>query len=248
MEARIIRIAETDSTNRWLRDDEPVEDRSLTVCVADYQTAGRGCGTNTWESERGENLLFSIRCHPVGLEAKGQFLLSVGMAVVLRDVLRKMLPDEFMVSIKWPNDIYVDHRKIAGMLIENQLRGGMVSRSIIGVGLNVNQAEFTSGAPNPVSMYQLLGRRFDRERMLDDIIKRFGAFLSGLHDEDLMQEWFDDYKRSLYRRTGFYYYRDEQGEFEAELVGVESSGRLLLRKKGETSEQAYSFKEVAFVL
>lgn len=248
MKTKIIRIAETDSTNRWLRDYEPAEGEEMTVCVADYQTAGRGCGTNSWESERGKNLLFSLGCHSIDLEANRQFLLSVGMSVVLRDVLQETLPVACKVSVKWPNDIYVGDRKIAGMLIENQLRGGKVCRSIIGVGLNVNQAEFRSDAPNPVSVFQLLGRYCDKEHMLDAIVERFGTFLNGLHDEELMGDWFAGYRESLYRREGFYSYRDAEGEFEAELVTVEPSGRLVLRERGETGVRAYSFKEVAFVL
>lgn len=248
MKTKIIRLAETDSTNRWLRDYEPAEGEEITVCVADYQTAGRGCGTNSWESERGKNLLFSLACHSVDLEANRQFLLSVGMSVVLRDVLQETFPDACEVSVKWPNDIYVGDRKIAGMLIENQLRGGKVCRSIIGVGLNVNQAEFRSDAPNPVSVVQLLGRCCDKEQMLEAIVERFSSFLSSLSDKELMEEWFADYRKSLYRREGFYSYRDAKGEFEAELVNVEPGGRLVLRKKEETGERVYAFKEVAFVL
>ena len=248
MKTKIIRIAETDSTNRWLRDYKPAEDKEMTVCVADYQTAGRGCGTNSWESERGENLLFSLLCHPVGLEANRQFLLSVGISVILRDILEEILGGRGAVSIKWPNDIYVDNRKISGMLIENQLRGGKVCQSIIGVGVNVNQTVFTSGAPNPVSVSQLLGRRCDKEQMLESVVRRFGEFLCGIADEDMMEAWFDNYKQSLYRRVGFYRYSDVQGEFDAELVTVEPSGRLVLRERGKTGVRAYSFKEVAFVL
>ena len=248
MKTKIIRIAETDSTNRWLRDYKPAEDEEMTACVAEYQTAGRGCGTNSWESERGENLLFSLLCHPVGLEANRQFLLSVGMSVVLRDILEEIFRDRGAVSIKWPNDIYVDNRKISGMLIENQLRGGKVCQSIIGVGVNVNQTVFTSGAPNPVSVSQLLGHRCDKEQMLESVVSRFGEFLCGIADEDMMEAWFDNYKQSLYRRVGFHRYSDAQGEFDAELVTVEPSGRLMLRERGETGVRAYSFKEVAFVL
>jgi BirA family biotin operon repressor/biotin-[acetyl-CoA-carboxylase] ligase len=84
--------------------------------------------------------------------------------------------------------------------------------------------------------------------MLEAIVERFSGFLSGLSDEKLIEEWFSDYRKSLYRREGFYSYRDAEGEFEAELVNVESGGRLVLRKKGEMGERVYAFKEVAFVL
>ena len=157
MKWKIIHINETDSTNRYLRESDVDGD----VCVwADYQTAGRGCGTNTWESERGKNLLFSMMIHPVDVPVNKQFVVSMAVANSIATVVAKYVKD---VSVKWPNDIYAGDKKLCGILIENRLQGDVIKDSIIGVGLNVNQLCFVSDAPNPISLANLTGRQFDRE-------------------------------------------------------------------------------------
>ena len=233
MEWNITHIDETDSTNRWLKDHE-----TPMVVVADYQTAGRGCGTNTWESERGANLLFSMLIHPTNLPANRQFLVSMAIANSIAKVLSKYVKH---VSIKWPNDIYVGDRKICGILIENRLQGSCIKDSIIGVGLNVNQLRFVSDAPNPVSLVNLTGRTFDLSQLLQQLLEAFD------------DEWADSdgvrsrYLPQLYRRTGFHHYRDALSQFYAELVTVEDDGHLVLRDI-DGYDHRYAFKEVQFVI
>ena len=135
------------------------------VLVADYQTAGRGQGTNSWESERGQNLTCSLGFSPEGVKASRQYILSMAIAVALTETLAG-LPHP--VSIKWPNDIYVGDKKICGILIENMLKGEHIRHCIIGIGLNVNQKRFVSDAPNPTSMALESGHDFDREEVLLD--------------------------------------------------------------------------------
>lgn len=242
MEWKITHIDETDSTNRWLKDTNRPHD---SVVWADYQTAGRGCGTNMWESERGANLLFSMLIHPAGLPANRQFQISMAVSVAIVNTLTPHLSPltthHSPLTIKWPNDIYVGDRKICGILIENRLQGGIIKDSIIGVGLNVNQLRFVSDAPNPVSLANLTGRMFEREQLLLQLLEAFDA------------EWADlegvrsRYLPLLYRRTGFHRYRDRYSEFLAELVTVEDDGHLLLRNiDGHTHR--YAFKEVQFDL
>ena len=117
--------------------------------IAREQTAGRGQRGNKWSSRAGENLTFSLVWEPTFLEAKRQFLLSEAVALALTDTLAKW---DVRSKIKWTNDIYVGNKKICGILIEHDLEGMYLSRTIIGVGLNVNQAHFTSNAPNPISL------------------------------------------------------------------------------------------------
>ncbi len=158
MEFKIVHIEETDSTNRWLRSFGSKEDRNIggansetsIVVVADYQTAGKGCGTNTWESERGKNLTFSMLIHPKGIPANQQFHITEIVSVALCKMLQSYIYNK--VEIKWPNDIYVDDKKICGILIENRLQRTDIKDCIIGIGLNVNQTVFKSDAPNPVSI------------------------------------------------------------------------------------------------
>jgi len=258
MEWIITHIDETDSTNRWLKAisqrPSPITHHQ-TAIWADYQTAGRGCGTNTWESERGQNLLFSLLIHPVDLPANRQFHISMAISVAIVNTLsshlipanaptRSLSPNPHhpsSLSIKWPNDIYVGDRKICGILIENQLQGSCIKDSIIGVGLNVNQLRFVSDAPNPVSLANLTGRLFDREQLLQQLLQAFDAEWADL--EGVLSR----YLPLLYRRTGFHRYRDALSEFSAELVTVEDDGHLVLRNI-DGFDHRYAFKEVQFML
>ena len=241
MDFDIIHIDETGSTNRWLREHADTERDQL--LWTDYQTAGRGCGSNTWESERGKNLLFSLLIHPQGLKANAQFSISMAISVAIVKALSSLLSSSSSLlsssssfTIKWPNDIYWRDRKLCGILIENRLSGGFVRDSIIGVGLNVNQMQFLSDAPNPVSLRQITGREYDREALLHNVAERFTL------DVDA-----EEYRSLLYRRHGFHDYRDVDGDFEAELVTVEDDGHLLLRDRNGR-QRRYAFKEVQFTI
>jgi len=204
---------------------------------ADYQTAGRGCGSNTWESERGKNLLFSVLIHPADIPVNRQFLVSMAVANSIAKVVAQYVK---AVSVKWPNDIYVGDKKLCGILIENRLLGGVIKDSIIGVGLNVNQLHFRSDAPNPVSLALLTGRSYHLEVLLQELL---AAFDEELADMDGVRQ---RYLSQLYRRTGFHRYRDAQGEFAAELMTVEDDGHLVLRR-ADGQLQRYAFKEVQFI-
>lgn len=232
MEWSIIHIDETDSTNRWLKENGS----ERMAVVADYQTAGRGCGTNTWESERGKNLLFSLLIHPAEVPAVKQFRISMAISLAILDTLEQHIGD---VSIKWPNDIYWRNGKLGGILIENRLQGGCIKDCIIGVGLNVNQEQFHSDAPNPVSLKRIHGQETEREQLLSDILVRF--------DEYLTQDLKARYLSRLYRRKGFHPYADKDGAFMAEIIDVEDDGHLLLRDDNGQLRR-YAFKEVTFVI
>ena len=172
MKWKIVHIDETESTNQWLK--EHGEDDM--VVVADYQTAGRGCGTNTWESERGQNLLFSVLLHPKQVVASRQFHISMAVSVAICEALEQFIGD---VSIKWPNDIYWRDGKLGGILIEHTLQGSGIKDSIIGVGLNVNQRQCTSDAPNPVSLWQIgYMSRLYRRKGFHPYVDCNGAFMA----------------------------------------------------------------------
>lgn len=248
MEFKVIHIDETDSTNGWLRENirtfsplspsggSPDSGEQAVTVVADYQTAGRGCGTNTWESERGKNLTFSMLIHPKDIPARQQFHISMAASLAVCEALGQHIGD---LSIKWPNDIYWRNGKIGGMLIENLLQGDVIRDSIIGIGLNVNQQAFRSGAPNPVSMWQITGQETDRQQLLDDILRCMDHYL--YHDVR------PQYLQMLYRRKGFHPYADGDGAFMAEIVEVEDDGHLVLRDDSG-QRRRYAFKEVQFVI
>ena len=234
MNFEIKHIEETDSTNRWMRENGA---KNLVV-VADYQTAGKGCGTNSWESERGQNLLFSVMIQPESLQAKNQFIITQIISVALCKTLNRYLKEQ--ISIKWPNDIYVGDKKICGVLIENRLAGRMIKDSIIGIGLNVNQQEFKSDAPNPVSIKQLTGRDTDRDELLE-------AFLSELNECCKCSTIIADYKSRLYRREGLHPFSSGDETFKASIVDVKDDGRLMLQDENGIAH-IYRFKEVSFIV
>ena len=240
-----IHLAETASTNSYAR--ELPSDSGTLLITADHQTAGRGQRGNTWESAAGHNLLFSLVVHPEEIPASLQFSLCELISVALCEVLARYVTD---IRIKWPNDIYHKDKKLCGILIEHDIEGTHLSRSIIGVGLNVNQTEFTSDAPNPISLRQILGREVEREALLETIATRFMELYTqhtsptptlsrtALHER---------YVRLLYRRDQHAPYRDVCGPFTATLRTVAPDGRLLLEDT-QGQQRSYLFKEVEFVL
>lgn len=200
----IIRIKETDSTNTLIKTMSAV--MHGTVVVAENQTAGRGQRGNSWEAEPGMNLTFSLLLEPEHIPARRQFAISRAVALAITDCLSHWLRNSADdIAIKWPNDIYVGDRKICGILIENSLQGDRICRSIVGVGLNVNQTVFRSDAPNPVSMAQIAGFGFDLDTLLADVVT---TILSYFNAEDCSEGTVSEreYAERLWRRNGFHRY------------------------------------------
>ena len=233
----------TDSTNSEMWRMTNLADYDVVFLFADEQTAGRGQGSNKWESEAGKNLLFSVALHPTAVPVDRQFALSMAVAIEMTRLLR---PFVGRVKVKWPNDIYVADRKIAGILIENSVRKGMIATSVVGIGLNVNQTVFRSGAPNPVSIKQLTGQEVDLDKLRNAVIRRFLRCSRQLQG-DSFDRLKKAYMAALYRRVGYHTYRDEGGEFLARIVDIAPDGRIVLADKQGT-QHTYAFKEVEYVL
>ncbi len=240
---KIIRLESVDSTNSWLAKHAPTEDADITVVTAEYQTDGRGQGQNRWESEKGENLLFSILVHPVMVPLNRQFQLSMTEALALKEVLSDYVEG---ITLKWPNDVYWHDKKLSGTLIENMLGGGHVKNCIFGTGINVNQPRFSSDAPNPVSLRQILGHEVGRDDLLEKIVAAFEKYYALLCQGDYA-DISAMYMDALYRKHGFWKYRDADGVFDAALVEVEDDGHLVLRDK-EGVVRSYAFKQVEYVI
>ena len=236
MNIKIIKLKETESTNSYLRQYTPKEGEDLTVVTTEFQTAGRGQGKNTWESNKGENLLFSILCHPKNVLAKRQFILSQAIALAVRDALSMYIND---IEIKWPNDIYWHHHKLGGILIECTLTGNNVKDSILGVGLNINQTDFENLTKNPISLKQIIHRDIDRSRLGNG-----GCTEQNLGHYDSIAA---DYMNTLYRRQGYHQYRDGDGDFLARFITIEPSGRIVLMDE-DGMLRTYAFKEVKFMI
>ena len=210
----------------------------------DYQLKGRGQGSNSWESEAGRNLTFSILVHPHDIKAHDQYVISMAVAVTMHRFLSRELSRE--VYIKWPNDIYVGDFKIAGILIENRLKGGILSECVVGIGLNVNQMRFRSNAPNPVSIRQITGAEVEVDRLQRRIMRILVSMIS--NRQYLLTPWLKrEYMSCLYRRVGYHRYADCDGEFEARMMDVEPSGRVVLKDR-QRRIRTYAFKEVRTII
>ena len=239
----IIKIKETISTNLYLSELSEQENLpEATIVVAENQTAGRGLLNNYWEAEAGKNITCSLLLNPTFLPVEQHFMLSKVVALGVKSALDEYIEN---VSVKWSNDIYVGDRKIAGILIENELTGCEISQSIVGIGLNVNQKKFLSDAPNPVSLQQILNKELDLDILLEKIINHILQYYNLLKNNEV-EQISEKYHNSLYRREGFYNYQDKNGVFSAKIQSISPEGYLCLQT--ETGEKRiYEQKEVAFI-
>lgn len=247
MSAQIIHIEVADSTNLCLQQmaaNGLVKHGSL--LVAHTQTAGRGQRGNSWESNPGENLTASALLFPHFLEPSRQFMLTMVASLALTDLLGALAP-EFEWKIKWPNDIYVNNRKIAGILIENQLSGNSFDSSIIGIGLNINQKIFVTDAPNPVSLHQLTGKTYLvsalAEQLLDRLLQRYAQLENG--HSHLLET---DYLHKLYRMDVEAHYLFDNVEIVGSIRGVDEYGRLVVAVTATGETVVAAFKEIVFLL
>jgi BirA family biotin operon repressor/biotin-[acetyl-CoA-carboxylase] ligase len=214
----------------------------FSVVITPNQTAGKGQAGNSWESEKGKNITLSVLLKPLFLEPHNQFYISKVVSLAIVDTLEGF---NIQPTVKWPNDIYVDDKKIAGILIENSIMGNYISNSIAGIGINVNQERFISDAKNPVSVHNILNEVKSIEATLDILLHNLLKWYTVLIDDEperIDNEYFD----RLYRKDGFYRFKDVRGEFSAKISGVETSGILVLTDShGQRRE--YAFKEVEFL-
>ena len=233
-----IAIDQTESTNTYI---SKLEETNVVV-TTDYQTAGRGQGDNHWDSEKGKNLLFSLKISPTGILVKRQFLLSMVGALAVKGALDKYTDG---ITLKWPNDIYWHDKKISGTLIQTTIAGKNLQDCIFGVGLNLNQREFDENAPKAVSLFQIIGKEVPRHTMLDDILLQFEAFYNQLI-ADGETGIIKAYHNALYRKDGVYDYEDADGQFKAEIVEVKRNGHIVLRDTEGILRQ-YELKQLKFL-
>ena len=241
---KITHFKTLDSTNQHLQNllNEGV-DIIDNIIVTDYQTSGKGQGKNVWESEDGKNLLFSIALDMSFLKAENQFLLTQMVSVTMIDVLKKYLPEESLF-IKWPNDIYFNDKKIAGILIKNEIKGMMMGTSIIGIGLNVNQTSFDENLPNPISMKMITGKDFDLDELLSVVSCQLSA-ISYQATVNSQQSIVNGYIKHLYRYQQWASYEHEGIVKEMMIVGYDQFGRLLLKEKNNRVVVC-DLKEISF--
>jgi len=217
-----------------------------TVVRAANQTAGRGQLGSQWHSLPGENLLLSIILYPTWLEAQAQFYLSMAVALGLHDVLGSLGRLSLSAAIKWPNDLYLVDKKVAGILIQNSLSGSNLQSSIVGIGLNVNQLDFPEGLPNATSLALTLGRPLDLDEvaeLLFECLERRYLQLKAGNRAAIKAE----YEAQLWRRgVSSRFVRTADGEeFEGVILGVTERG--MLRVETEQGAEEFEVKQLRFL-
>jgi BirA family biotin operon repressor/biotin-[acetyl-CoA-carboxylase] ligase len=239
----IIRLPQTDSTNsfasRLLDNSRPEEG---TAIVAGFQNMGRGQRQSNWESERDKNLIVSFIFYPM-LNVSDYFLLNQVIALSVHETIKK----EFIqnVKIKWPNDIMVNDNKIAGILIENSIRGNSVIVSIAGLGINVNQVTFQKYEPPATSFYLETQKQYVLTGLFEKLCISLNKWYLALNDED-HEIITDSYCKALYRLNETHSYQLKNKKVKGVIRGVSHDGRLLLKTElGNFYE--LNFKEIKYL-
>lgn len=225
-----IEICESSSKtlHEWLQNQVITEG---TVLITHEQSSGRGQGINQWSSEPGKNLTFSFVLYPENLTLSQSFILNMAITLGVYDYLTQYFHDS--VKIKWPNDLLVYQKKIAGILIENTIREHKVSQSVIGIGININQEKF-QGLPEAVSMAVLLKRNSvlmdELNMVLNCLDEKYAHFRLGNHEKIR-----EEYSRSLSGYQECSKFIKEGKEFTGIIVGIGSDGKLALQQGGKLS-------------
>ena len=243
---RTVCYKETDSTNNRARDAGEKDGVHGMLFAAERQSAGKGRRGRAWDSPGGSSIYMSILLRPDIRPAKAPMLTLV-MGLSAAEGIKETTGVD--AKIKWPNDIYWKDKKIAGILIENDLTGSQISQSIIGIGININQEEFHSSAPNPVSLRQITKKETDRMEVLNSVLEHIIDLYSRIENRetDIITKIQEYYLKAQYRKEGYHPYCDAKGEFTAKLIRVEPDGHLILKDKNG-SLRKYAFKEVKYLL
>lgn len=235
----ILRLDQIDSTNNYT--SEFMRHNVIhegCVVVADHQTNGKGQRGNVWQSVAHHNLTFSVYIEPKFLLVQDHFVLNKWASLSVMDVLQSL---GLNAMVKWPNDVYVDGSKIAGILIENTV-GARINHSIVGIGLNINQTRF-EGLDGVTSVRLATGNTHKLDKVMSMLCSEMERhYLKIKKDKKALDQYYRD---NLYQGGFTATYRDSKGEFSGVIVGINPNGLLQILTDGKVRN--YAFKEVEFL-
>jgi len=212
------------------------------VITTDWQTNGVGQYDRPWSSERGQNIMMTLILKPNDLKAIDQFYLNMVVGVALQNIVAQYADT---ASIKWPNDIYIGDKKVAGILIQNYVQGAYIKSSIIGMGINVGQKKWPSDIPNPTSLEIATQQSLDRNVLLAEILeaisKEYKWLLNGSKGIR------DRYHMALYQRGGLMTFEIEREEITATIKGIDEIGRLIIDQP-EIGDRAYRHDQIRMII
>lgn len=251
--APFIELQSVDSTNKYAMDliHAGMAQHGMAI-FAHEQSAGKGQRNRSWSSEPGSNMALSIIINPYPLRISESFRLIACTAVSAVSLLNKLIDDDF--CIKWPNDLYWRDRKAGGILIENVISARQTGRdshfeeqwkwTVTGIGININQVIFPADLPNPVSLKQISGNRFQPL----DIARDFCNILQTNFQKmiaDGFEEVFSRYNSFLYKSGDQVMLKKNNRLFEATIRGVSQSGQLITQ---HSMEERFDFGDVEWVI
>ncbi len=211
------------------------------VIATDYQTNGRGQGANLWVSDKGENLIISVLLDTSFLAVSQQFYLNMVVCLSILEVLKNFLGEN--VKIKWPNDIYYSDKKVCGVLIQNILKGTSMEYSIVGIGINVNQVEFSP--ENAASLRMITGKWYKLQTIFEltgEKLEKYYLLLKDGNNESLKRLYL---KNLLWYQEAHNFALKSGEEIKGMITDVEESGRLII-KSGEVIHR-FGYQEIRFV-
>lgn len=240
--AHRLHFTQVDSTNeeakRLLNKGDAKEGLVIT---ADLQTQGRGQYGRVWESETGRNIMMSIVVSPLFLKVADQFVLNTWSSLAVAEVVSYYSD---WVKVKWPNDVYVKNKKIAGILIQNYIQGDRINHSIIGIGLNVYQRTWPNQVPNATSLYLESQQQLEKEIIIKDLCKALDARYKRLPiDTKAMHR---EYESNLYRKGEVSLFERGEAQVEGIIQGIDDTGRLLIDHS--STIHAYNHGEISQVI
>lgn len=241
MDLQIDKLHTIDSTNDYLK--SLIKENKLQndkVVWALEQTKGRGQIGTTWSSESGKNLTFSVFRKVQRLSVNEQFYALMAASLAIKEVLEKLLIKN--VTVKWPNDILSDKKKICGILIENVIKGGKLEAMIIGIGLNVNQTQWEH-LQGVTSIKHETGIHFELEEILKLCLEQFHYYVQRLLQKDFAAIK-EEYEKFLFRNGKPSTFRKKDGTmFTGIIQGVTQLGKLIVLQEDEVLQE-YDLKEI----
>lgn len=240
----LLQFEKLDSTNAYaqylLSKSKPVEG---TVITAEYQERGRGQIGSVWHSHPGKNVILSVIVYPEFLTVDRQFQLVKWVSVALWETVDQFFPGQ--VSIKWPNDILLRSKKIAGILIQNMVQGSRMQATVIGIGMNINQIAFDPGIGSPISFQSAAGTVFNRSEIMHLLLKILDrTFLELKKDPGFFDK---SYLNHLFRKDEIHIFKTPSGAFfSGRITGVNKMGQLAILTKSQEMRY-FSLKEIQFL-
>lgn len=214
---------------------------SGTLLIATFQSEGKGQFGRLWQSEPGKHLAMTLILHPAMEKAADLPGINMRISLAVVRTLQAHFP-ALQPRIKWPNDIYLDHKKLCGLLIENTLSGPRIQTIIIGIGMNVNEKSFPPSIPNAISLRQSTGEEHDLTAIALSLREHIQKILS--HPEP---DWKNEYDQYLFGKGEIFPFDHEGNEIKAAVIGVDQEGKLVLRTSEEDISSYYSH-EIKWIL